>query len=192
MTMKKPLLLLLLCTLLSACLPESKNPISSPRDSFLDTRLEGAWQAQEDGKTPAYYHFGHKKSAPWMRIVGVGTEQPQGLSVITYDALSTRIGAHTFLSFRALSEDGKLRQASYSFARYDFDWLGRLRIYALVSESELGAAVRSGKLRGTVKGTASDAHVKLTDTSARIAAFIAASDAKKLFDGKPMVLRRVR
>ena len=188
--MKKPLLLIALCALLSGCLPESKNPISSPRDSFLDTRLEGAWEAREENGPSDFYHFRRQKTAPWIRIVGIGQDGTKGLSVITYDALSTRLGAHTFLSFRALSEDGKIGRAGYSFARYDFDWRGRLRIYALVSESELGAAVRSGKLRGTVKGTSSDAHVKLTDTSARIAAFIAASDAKKLFDGKPMVLRK--
>ena len=192
MTSSLRMALALLCASIAGCLPESKNPIASPRDSFLDVRLEGAWQAREDGESPAYYHFRHQKSAPWIRIISVGPEQRQGLSVISYDALSTRLGAHTYLSFRALSEDGKIGRSGYNFARYDFDWLGRLRIYALVSESELGDAVRSRRLRGTVKGTASDAHVKLTDTSAHIAAFIVASDAKRLFDGKPMLLRKTR
>ena len=184
--------LLLLCALLAGCLPESRNPIASPRDSFLDTRLEGAW-ATRDGKGPFdYYHFQHEKAAPWIRIVGVAHDETKGLGVVTYDALSARIGSQTYLSFRALSEDGTAVHRRFSFARYDFDWLGRLRIYPLVSESQLADAVRSGRLRGTVKGKRSSETVKLTDTSARIAAFIAAPDAKGLFNDEPMVMRRVR
>ena len=183
--------LVLLCAFLTGCVPESKNPIASPSQSFLDQRLEGDWQAREDGGSPAFYHFGHKKSIPWMRIVGVERTLPQGVSVSTWDALSTRIGSHTYLSFRGLSEDGKSVQASYNFARYDFDWLGRLRIH-LIDESAVIDAVRAGKLRGIVKGKGYSQSVKLTDTSARISAFIATSDPKKLFDGKPMVLRKVQ
>lgn len=184
--------LLVLCALLVGCLPESRNPIASPRDSFLDARLEGAWAARDGSGPFDYYHFQHKKTAPWMRIVGVSPNETKGLSVVTYDALSARIGSQTYLSFRAISEDTTAVHAAFSFARYDFDWLGRLRIYPLVSETELADAVRTGKLRGTVKGTRSSPTVKLTDTSSRIAAFIAASDAMGLFNSDPMVMRKVK
>jgi hypothetical protein len=185
-------LLAVLCLGLAGCLPESINPIVPMNQTVRDARLDGAWAARE-GDTQTFYHFGlrEKKGAvAWVDVVGVEHPKDGTLQTQCYGVLPARIGSHTYLSFVPQSALGaKVRHGKFFFARYDFDWMGRLRIY-MADEDALVKAVRAGKLHGTVKSSQYGSSVTLTDTSAHIAAFVAASDDRELFGGKPMVLRR--
>lgn len=193
---------------LTGCLPESKNPLSSPATSRIDERFEGVYAQQEKGgeEDPGYWHFHYRgvpvpphakaRPTPWLEIMGVEHLKQGGLKTTRYEALATRINGRDYLSFYELPESGakktgKGARLPYRFARYEFNWLGELHVW-LASNAEFAAAVRAGKIRGRETNDKFGQDVKLTDTSANLAAFIAAGNAKELFGGKPMVMRRIR
>lgn len=176
--------LLVLCALLAACIPESKNPLSPPNGAAADPRLEGVWAMTKDGET-AYVHIhrrnekGHSlvstSGGEWTDITLVSHEKTSGIEVAHFTMFPTRLGRSAFMNLRGI-EDGKVSK-TYTLARYEVTWLGKLKIW-LMSESLAADAVRSGKLRGKVKrGT----DVEITDTTERLAAFVASADHAKLF-----------
>ena len=201
---KTALILAAACFFFAGCLPESINPLSTPATSAIDQRFEGVYQEVDKDKDAkdgsAYWHFhyrgasdgakGVRRSTTWLEIVGIGHEPKGGLEITRYKALSTKIAGQDYLSFIALSEDGKKSDATYSFARYEVSWRGDLRVW-VASESAFIDAVKAGKLRGKVTGGSLGQSVTLTDTTANLAAFIAAGDPRKLFSEEPMVFRRI-
>ena len=191
--------------LLTGCLPESVNPLSTPATSLIDGRFEGVYQQidKDHGANAdrGYWHFHYRgasdgakgvhRSTAWLEILAVGHESKSGLDITRYQALATKIAGHDYLSFIDLQKSGSKKQpATYGFARYEMTWGGDLRIW-MASESALASAVKAGQLRGKVTISKYIDSVLLTDTTAHLAAFIAASDPHKLFDEKPMTFRRL-
>ena len=199
-----PTVLAAACLLFAGCLPESINPLSTPATSSIDPRFEGVYQEvrkdkdAQDGSGFWHFHYrgasdtakGVRRSTTQLEIVGIGHEPKGGLDIGRYKALATIIAGQDYLSFIALSEDGKKSAATYSFARYEVTWRGDLRIW-LANESAFVAAVKAGKLRGKVTSSKFSNSVTLTDTTAHLAAFLAAGDPGKLFDTEPMTFRRL-
>lgn len=187
--------------LLAGCLPESMNPLSTPATSRIDSRIGGVYAQQKEGKMEdsAFWHFHYRGAPPGknqqprtttkIEIVGVSHQSAGSLDGARYHAFATRLGGHDYLSFVEEKNDGAKKE-NYSFARYEVNWRGDLRLWLLDNEA-IAAAVQSGKLRGKVRTTQYGKDVLLTDTTANLAAFMAASDPSTLFDKKPMVLRRL-
>ena len=200
-----PVLLAAVCLLFAGCLPESINPLSTPATSAIDQRFEGVYQEVDKDKDAknrsTFWHFhyrgasdtakGVRRITTWLEIAGVSHEPKGGLDIGRYKALATKIAGQDYLSFIGLPEDGaKKTPATYSFARYEVTWRGDLRVW-LANESAFVAAVKAGNLRGKVTGGPFGQSVTLTDTTAHLAAFIAAGDSHKLFDDDPMIFRRL-
>jgi hypothetical protein len=195
----RPLLVIAVCALLTGCLPESVNPIAPPSMSVTEPRLEGVWQPVpgKGEKTGAdCYHFhlrwaqdGRLRS-PWIDVLGVDHPERAGdLTTTKSRMLPAKIGDRSYLSYAEMKPGRPA--ATFEFLRYDFDWRGRLRMWP-AEEQPFIDAVRTGKLRGTVTGKGSSASVVLTDTSERIAAFVAATGDAKLFRSEPLMLKKVR
>ena len=194
------LILALACLSLTGCLVESRNPLSPPSASLFDPQLEGDYR-QRDKDEVGFWHFRYRREdrgkdhehdiSPWIDVLSVGHSKDGNLERSAYKILATQIAGRNYLSFISLPDDGsKKRTVSYNFARYEVNWRGDLRIW-LASESAFVAAVKAGKLRGKVTPGKFGDSVEITDTTAHLAAFIAAGDPQALFDGKPMVLRRL-
>lgn len=189
--------------LLAACFPESKNPLSSPAASDIDEHLSGVFaQRDKTGKEdPAYWHFHYHRTAssapgkfrdtPLLEVMSVSHTRDGGLKTNRYLALATHLGGHHYLSFIDFSgtrTDGQPR--TYGFARYEVNWRGEIRIW-LANNNAFAQAIKTGKLRGNVKTRKTGDDVELTDTTAHLAAFVAAGDPEKLFGGNPMVLKHL-
>ncbi len=193
---------LALCALLLAgCLPESKNPLSSPSTSLIDSRLEGAYVQRDKEENPGYWHFHYRgvhtesgapaRSTTWLEVLTVEPTKDGGLKTQRYEALATRLGGRDYLSFIDLPDGGaKKKTLPYSFARYEVNWCGDLRVW-VASDSAFAAAIKAGKLHGKVTHHKFGDDVEITDTTERLAAFVAAGDPKALFSGKPMIMHRL-
>lgn len=190
------------CLLFAGCFPESINPLSTPATSAIDQRFEGVYQeVRKDKDGHGYWHFhyrgardtakGVRRSTTWLEIVGIGHDPKSGMDVGRYKALAVKIAGQDYLSFIELPQGSAGKSpATYSFARYEVNWRGDLRIW-LANESAFVAAVKAGKLRGKVKHSSFGDSVKLTDTTAHLAAFIAATEPRTLFVEEPMIFRRL-
>lgn len=199
-----PLVLAALSLLFSGCLPESKNPLSTPATSVIDSRLEGIYVARRDKKDDdlAAWHFhyrgenganGQVRVTPWLDILSIELQKAGGLKGESYRALATHLGGRDYLSFVVVGADkDKGKVSLFSFARYEVNWSGELRVW-IIDQDAVAAAIRAGKIKGTVEVNKKlkTENVMLTDSTDHLAAFVAASDPAKLFKDKPLVFYRL-
>lgn len=182
---------------LAGCHPESANPLSSPTASLCDDRLEGVYvQEYNGGRT--FWHFRHRVAPVKGSAAGAELAQLEitavhhanhngGLETRRFQALATRLGGRNYLSFMEISAPGVRKPSTFNFARYEVNWLGELTVW-LASDEAFVQAVKAGQLKGRVTG---GRNVLLMDTTERLAAFVTAGDARKLFGGKPVALGRL-
>lgn len=196
-----PALLATASLLLASCLPESKNPLSTPSTSTVDGRLGGVYvqkrEKKDDDLSTWHFHYretnahGRISVTPWLEVLNIEHRRGNGLKGTTYRALTTHIGVHDYLSFMEVGDGVSKDHASlYGFARYEVNWSGDIQVW-FANSDVLAQAIRGGKLHGTVKSNMSGTEVKLTDSTEHLAGFVAASDPAKLFSGKPLIFYRL-
>jgi hypothetical protein len=193
-----PALGLAVCFLLTACGVDSDSPLAPPESASVDNRLLGDWVATNGD----IIHFS-PKDAHWMETM---TTSPKASNYSTVAGKTpepdlffiTTIGNDTYMSMRIASKDEAGPRMKYCFFRYAIAPDQTLHMWAM-SQDEMAAAVRAGKIKGTVheNGTMgnpprTNVDVHLTDTSANIVKFISRHDATDLFDDDNGPLVRVR
>jgi hypothetical protein len=206
--MKTPFSLALgsaLCLLLSSCVTDSVNPLSSPDLSQADQRLVGDWRGGTDSdRNICRFSI---TTAPWMHVVITPEQTDAGNrpSMIDrkpeeYDFFSTVIGKDTFLNVVMVGKNDKNRTVkTYVFLRYKFLSDHILNMW-MMSQDLPAAAIRAGKLKGLVKQNGltlaqparPDVDVALQDTGANIVKFIQNSNLDELFNNKMNGFYRVK
>ncbi|EDY18141.1 hypothetical protein CfE428DRAFT_4277 [Chthoniobacter flavus Ellin428] len=196
-----PALLAAASLLLASCLPESKNPLSTPSTSTVDGRLGGVYvqkrEKKDDDLSTWHFHYretnvrGRISVTPWLEVLNLEHRRGDGLKGTTYRALTTHLGVHDYISFMEVGDAVSKDHASlYGFARYEVNWSGDIQVWFANSDF-LAQAIKSGKLHGTVRSDSTGKNVLLTDSTERLAAFVAASDPARLFGGKPLIFYRL-
>jgi hypothetical protein len=183
---------LVLCLLLSACVATSENPLSSPETAQPDPKLIGTWH--EKGDNNESYEF-TLKDAHWMHVEDRKNDKP----VESYDMFVTVIDGNRFLNVRhvGLDEQGHPFKKEYFVMRYEVT--NHVFSTWMLDQDKAAAAVRSGKLKGTVQENQSkvgnpphsDVDVFLQDSGANMVKFIHENGPKALFSDKPCVMLRV-
>ncbi len=115
-----PPLLAAATLLLAGCLPESKNPLSTPKTSTIDSRLEGVYVARREKKDDDldswHFHYrgakaganGQARTTPWLQVLDIEHRKDGGLKGNAYRVLTTHLGGQDYMSFIELgSEEGK-------------------------------------------------------------------------------------
>jgi len=185
-----------LCLLLTSCVVDSENPLGSSESAQIDQCLLGDWIAPNGD----IIHFS-AKDAHWM--VALTTSKSSGSSDNSTANQKpepnlffvTTIGDDSYLNMRSVGEGSKV---TYSLYRYTIAPDQTLHMWGL-SQDEMAAAVRAGKLKGTVReqGTTghpphTDVDVHLTDSSEHLVKFIARHDPTDIFDTETDPLTKVR
>jgi hypothetical protein len=180
---------LLLCLMLTACVVDSKNPIGSPESAQIDQRLLGDWIATNGD----IVHFS-ARDAHWMTVVTTPKTPDPDKKPEPSVFFVTTIGDESYLSMKSTDANSK---PIYSLFHYRISSEQKLQMWGL-SQDEMAAAVRAGKLKGTVqdRGTAGnpphpDLDVHLTDTSERLAKFISHHDPAVLFTDESDPLTKI-
>lgn len=199
--MKKSCLLALgfaACFLLTACGVDSDRPLAPPESARVDSRLLGYWIAS-NGDIIRF----SAKDAHWMETV---TTSPKASNDSTSsDSVPepglffvTTIGNDTYMNMQVASRDAAGHRLKYCFFRYAIAPDQTLHMWGM-SQDEMAAAVRAGKITGTVHENGATGNppranvdVHLTDTSANIVKFISRHNATDLFDDDNGPLARVR
>jgi len=184
--------------LFAGCLPESKNPLSTPKTSMVDVRLDGLYvprrQNRNDDLEAMHFHYrgmrvnGQTRMTPQLEVLGVTHEKNGDLKTHSYRVLTTHIGTLDYMSIQDMDKNGD--KTVYNLARYEISLGDTLRIWFLNADAAADA-IHAGKLHGTVKKGKYTTDVTITDSTERLAAFVKAGDTAKLFEGKPMTLYRL-
>jgi len=165
--------------LLSACAVQSDKPLSTPRYSDRDPRLEGLWRAKTD-KDTLYFYIAYGPGAHGSILLFGKDEKGMGAELL--DFFVTRTPKHTYLNLitRGEIESGHLhaqKSRMYSFQEYHFSWTGQLVVSAVGGEA-FSKAIKEGKLHGKVEQFV----ITISHTpSERILAFIEGSKPEDVF-----------
>jgi len=183
------------CLLLTSCGVTSENPLGSPKSAQIDQRLLGDWVAQNGD----IVHFSAKDSH-WMLAVttpkssGLSDSAPGNKKPEPNLFFVTTIGDDTYLNMRSVGEGS---QTSYTLYRYTIAPDQTLHMWGM-SQDEMAAAVRAGKLKGTVReqGTTghpphTDVDVYLTDSTEHLVKYILRHDPTDIFDAEADPLTKV-
>ena len=83
------------------------------------------------------------RTTTWLEVLTVEHAKDGGLNTHRYESLTTHLGGHDYLSFIDLPDKpGKSKQLPYSFARYEVNWRGDLRVW--IAEQGQHVSIRSG------------------------------------------------
>jgi hypothetical protein len=188
-----------LCLLLTSCITDSVNPLSSPDSAQADARLVGEWRGGTDSD-PDTCRFSITK-APWMHvdIIHPNEKREPNEQPDSYDFFPSVIGKETFLNVVMIGKDDSGHPTkTYLFIRYKFSGTNVLKMW-MMSDELTAAAVRAGKLKGLVKQNGAtlgqpsrpDVDVTLQDLSAHIVNFFQSANLDELFNNKLNGFERV-
>jgi hypothetical protein len=174
---------------LAACVPESQNPAGDPAKAVKDPAIFGLWEADwEDGRLFLHVLDGGQGM---IEVFTVAHKRDGAGEVDHYQGFISSVGTRRIANLQIADSGGEDSGGAetYDFMAYQMDASGRLDVH-FVDDKPFIAAVAAGKLAGQVTGQGEGQTVMLTDDTAKIAAFIAATDDASLY-GKDLLFRRI-
>ena len=183
---------LFLALFLAACLPvTSLHPIGQTV-AATDPVLSGAWRGKLKGAETAstLYFLPQKDGGTALFVTDPGKKDAGSWG--SFAITTARLGANRFINAREVIDEGK--PAEGKIATTGFPLLYRisgnsLTLY-LLDEQKTAAAIKAGKLKGTVEqGT--DGDVAITEEAATLDALMASKAGAGLFGPPLMVLRKL-
>jgi hypothetical protein len=185
----------LACALfLAGCLPvTSKVPVGTTTGLGADKTLIGTWKghsAETDNKDDGFFHFMQAKDGSLtIAVILAKGSSDDGWTI--FNARTATLGKNHFINAvetfdKDAPADGKLKNANIPLL---YVVKGRTLAIYLIDESKAKAAVKAGKIKGTIEpGDSGD--VQITAEGAELDAFMAKPEAAELFKAM-MVLKRV-
>lgn len=204
---------LFLLPLFVACCPLiSINPLSETEKAYVDQRLLGTWQLQDDDSS-IYLHIGKTKEN-MTHVISVEHNTSGGLDVMQIVMFPAEIGGNAFMSIdlKKSSENNKPvemkseESQSYYFIRYGFPDADILSI-TLIDEKVISKAIKAGMLKGTVteeeqtsQAEGENTHyitkvecLQLTDSTENLIKYFKSVDIDKLFPpGDAMKFKKIQ
>ncbi len=174
-------LLLAVIALVASCEPpRSKNPLSDPATAKRDERIFGTWAGRVGDKSDVTLTVLARRGATFDLVI-LGDDHDNGAVVLAFEGFPSVIGGKSYFNLRSKSFTGDYGEKSHVaecwiFARYEVGTDGVLTLFDM-EEDPARAAILAGKLEGKIES----GQVELTGASTKLAAFVATSDASKLF-----------
>jgi len=182
----------ILCLLLTSCVTTSEYPLSSPGTAQPDLKLVGTWH--EKGDNDETYEF-TVKDAHWMHIENRKEDKPPE----SYDMFVTVIDGNRFLNVRHVGNDEQGHPFKKEFFILRYEVTDHVLSTWMLDQDKAAAAVRSGKLKGTIHQNQSmvgnpprpDVDVFLQDSGENMVKFIHENGPKALLSDKADKMLRV-
>ncbi|MDE2492930.1 MAG: hypothetical protein KGL97_03410 [Alphaproteobacteria bacterium] len=180
--------------LLAGCLPvTSKVPVGTTAEHTSDRALFGTWRGRtEDQKADTYFHFLPDKEGTVTAILvsTQGTKNDAGW--MSFTLRTVKLGENRLMNAVETSDNGAPVEEPLKGANipplYSIANGRRLTLY-LLDEDEAKAAIKTGRIAGTIEpGNFGDA--KITADAKTLDAFLATPEAAQLFKVF-IVLRKV-
>ncbi|MGH9942512.1 MAG: hypothetical protein ACRD9R_09195 [Pyrinomonadaceae bacterium] len=157
----------------SSCIVVSVHPLVDPASARKpDQELRGRWAGRDAELQGIYAQFDGNASMETNILSGKGNEAKPKLA---FEVANAKIGKHQYMSLKPRDESvGK----GYLIVRYAIAG-DELKVW-LLDAAEVSAAISEGQLKSGDGGVASTTNI--TDSPAKIAAFIEAREDTELFE----------
>jgi hypothetical protein len=189
--------LVLAALALAACLPvTTDHPIGSTAGFSPDRALVGVWKGHGDKEDKdagdAYFAFLRDETGGMTAILMTPEKNSDDWG--TYDMQIASLGSNHIMNVREQSKNGKPANEEDSRdiipIRYDIGKDGKLTL-SLLDDKATTAAIKAGKIKGTVReGSNDDCHI--TADPKELDAFFATKQGAALFSAKLVTLTRVK
>ena len=167
-----------LALLLAGCLPESLNPLTLPEQALEAPEILGLWRSEVDDAT-LFIHV-LRGDGNQLEVVAVGHEADGSGSTELYVGHVSQIGLRRYVNLQTV--DARPDDSpSYWFVAYEPGDDDEVTLLFLSADT-LARAVADGRLTGETSQDSLGQNVRLTGSGQEIAAFLAETDAKELFD----------
>lgn len=168
------LLQLMLVMTMTACVPDSKNPLTAFDRDAMDTSVYGTWFWKEDDEN-GYLHFGQEESG-MLQLMMIELNSSGKISVTQLQGHTSQFGGNRYLNLKFIPpEDGI---AEYIFIKYEIAEKG-LGL-AFMDPSVIEKAVADGVLAGRVERSSMVSSVHLSETPLKLRKFVSRHD-RQLF-----------
>ena len=175
---------------LSACLPDSINPLGDPKTAAPDPRLIGNWS-------------GTMNDEPATLAVTAGEGAMLDFRVVTRDAEGkeewVKLGGfpaalknRTYINVKFIEEADKVydpNEQNFYVCRYVLSDDGTLTVWTM-AEQPVVDAIAAGRINGSVDGSDENRTIHITDSNVVLADFLGTADPNVLFSHKYAVFQR--
>ncbi|MEN8213784.1 MAG: hypothetical protein ABFR19_05410 [Pseudomonadota bacterium] len=170
-----PLLLLLFVITLTACVPDSKNPLTGFDRDAIDASLYGSWFWKDDDET-GYLHFGREGESGMLQLMMVELNSNGKISVTQLLGHTSQLGENRYLNLKFVPpEDGI---SEYIILKYEISDKG-LGL-AFMDPSVVEKAIEDKVLAGSLKRDGPFSSVHLSDMPEKLQLFVSRHD-KEVF-----------
>lgn len=176
---------LMLAVSLSACIPDSTNPLSDPETAKIDRTLVGTWVGEmEEGLL--YFHFLGNNDGSY-EVIGISQEKDSDVGIegewSVFSAFTSQIKGTKYLNIQPIVDGDDPTEildedAPYILMRYDVRRGKELRLWMLSIESA-EAAVEAGLTGEVHDGWISS--VSFTASTEELSAYVGKSNPNQLF-----------
>jgi hypothetical protein len=193
MTKFRVALALFTALLLSACYPPTtSHPLGGTAATTPDPALLGVWKGapRSAGERGVYFHFLGRLDGTITAIMVQTGNQPDG-DYAVFKLTTVKLGANRFMNATPLSSDGKPDDGLHGTVPvlYRIDAKGALTL-CLMDEAATKAAIRAGKIKGTI-GQGDDGDAVITADPAALDKFMQSPAALALFAKPSTTLKKV-
>lgn len=172
-------LLLALAITITACVPDSKNPLTGFDRDALDASIYGTWY-WKDERESGYLHFGQEKGTGQLQLMMVELDSSGKIDVTQLHGHTSLLGESRYLNLKLVPpEDGI---SEYIFLKYAISEKG-LGL-AFMDPSVIEKAIADNVLAGRVEKGGHFSSVHLSETSSKLQEFVRENDQALFFEMK--------
>lgn len=160
-------LLLMLLFSSSACVPDSKNPLTAFDRDAMDASVYGSWFWKDEHES-GYLHFGQEKDSGLLKLMMIELNSSGKIGVTQMLGHTSQLGDSHYLNLKFVpSQDGI---SEYIFIKYVISEKG-LGL-AFMDSAVIEKAIADKVLAGTVAQKQRVTSVRLSDTSKNLQQFV--------------------
>jgi hypothetical protein len=177
---------------LSACLPDSVNPLGDPATATPDSRVLGTWQGTMNDQ-PATLSVTPGEGA--MLKIRLETTDTDGKKEwIGMDGFPAEVKKRSYVSIKLREEQDKVydpAEENYYICRYVLTADNKGLTVWTMSEQHVVNAIADGRINGSVEPAGDERLIHLADSTIMLASLIENSDPDRLFGRKFATFSRI-
>jgi hypothetical protein len=176
---------------LSACLPDSINPLGDPAAAQPDPRLVGNWTGTMNDE-PATLAVAAGEGA-MMRFRVETTDSEGKKEWVVLDGFPAQVNKHNYMNVKFREEADKTYDPAvenYYICRYALSADGASLDVWTMAERPVVDAIASGRVNGAADAAGGDRNVHITDSTLVVQDFVETSNPELVFGHKLAAFRR--
>ena len=175
---------------LSACLPDSINPLGDPQTAAPDPRLVGNWSGTMNDEPATLAVTAGEGAMLDFRVVTRDSEGKE--EWVKLSGFPAALKDRTYINVKFVEEADKVydpKEENFYVCRYVLSDDGTLTVWTM-AEQPVVDAIADGRINGSVDGSKENRNIHITDSNVMLADFLGSANPDVVFSNKFAVFQR--